>query len=288
VQEPVSGLQIWSLSEIMRSYNVWQLAHSLAYLTQMQLDAEERLRAQEDAKVPVERMNNWYVPLLKLCQAECERLELTAAINRMHPFNLEIRQGISWSEMRNQAKALLEAIHSELCFRRFAFVTTAKATLHDTFALQWGVIWTQFPDVKEDSQDAVDCYALEKNTACVFHMMRVAEMGLRSIAKKVKVKLTDKKEPLPVEFATWNKVIDGIKTKIAAVRTKPKSTRQNEQLQFYSDAADQCTYIRDLWRNDVSHHRKSFNDGEALGVLTRVQQLMEFLARKEGNGKSKP
>ena len=288
MQKPVSGLQIWNLSEIMRQYNVWQLANALAHVTQMQLDAEEQLRTRGDASVPVERMNTWYVPCLKMCNAECERLELTAALNRLAPFNFEIRQGISWSELRNQAKTMLEAIHSELCFRRFAFVPTEKATLHDRFAFGWEEIWKKFPEVKEDSQDAIDCYALEKNTACVFHMMRVAEMGLRSIAKKVKVKLTDKKEPLPVEFATWNKVIDGIKTKIAVVRTKPKSARQNEQLQFYSDAADQCTYIRDLWRNDVSHHRKTFNDGEALGVLTRVQQFMGLLAKKEGDEKSKP
>jgi hypothetical protein len=104
---------------------------------------------------------------------------------------------------------------------------------------------------------------------------------LRDIAKKVKVKLTDKGKPLPVEFATWNKVIEGIRSRISAARAKPKSARQNEQLQFYSDAAEQCGYIRDLWRNDVSHHRKSFNDGEALGVMTRVQQFMELLAKRQ-------
>ncbi len=207
----------------MRNYNVWQLAHGLASLTQMQIDAEERLRANGDSPVPVERMNNYYVPLLKLCVAECERVELTAALNRMAPFNLEIRQGISWSELRNQAKTMLEAIHSELCFRRFAFVPTAKATMHDKFGLVWQEIWDKLSEVKEDSQRAIDCYALEQDTACVFHMMRVAEMGLRNIAKKVRVKLTDRGKPLPVEFATWNKVIDGIKSRITAVRAKPKS-----------------------------------------------------------------
>ncbi len=263
----------------MHHYNVWQLANALAFLTQMQIDAEEQVRAHGDSGLSVERMNNYYVPMLRLCQAECERLELTAALNRFAPFNFEIRKGISWSELRNQAKTMLEAIHSELRYRRFAFVPTPKATLHDKFGSSWEEIWKQFPEVKEDSQDAIDCYALEKNTACVFHMMRVAELGLRNIAKKVRVKLTDKGKPLPVEFATWNKVIDGIKSRITAARAKPKSARQNKQLQFYSDAADQCTYIRDLWRNDVSHHRKGFNDGEALGVVDRVQQFMELLVK---------
>jgi hypothetical protein len=174
---------------------------------------------------------------------------------------------------------MLEAIHSELCYRRFAFVTTAKATEHDRFGLAWEGIWEQFTDSKEDSQRAIDCYALEQNTACVFHMMRVAEIGLRTIAQKVRVKLTDKGKPLPLEFATWNKVIDGIKSRIATARSKPKSERQNKQLQFYADTADQCTFIRDIWRNEVSHTRKGYKDVEAMGVIIRVRDFMELLAK---------
>ena len=95
MQKPVSGLRIWGLSELMRHYNVWQLANALACLTQMQIDAEEQVRADAgDSPVSVERMNNYYVPFLKLCQTECESLELTAAVNRFAPFNFEIRHGI--------------------------------------------------------------------------------------------------------------------------------------------------------------------------------------------------
>jgi hypothetical protein len=165
-----------------------------------------------------------------------------------------------------------------LAYRRFAFVQASKAKPLDEVSKDWAVVWQRFPQTKIDAEHAVECYALEQNTACIFHLMRVAELGLRDIAKKVGVKLTDKGKPQPIEYATWDKVINGIKTRLTAAHAKPKSERRSRQLQFYADAADQCTYIREMWRNEVSHTRKSYNDGEALGVLGRVRDFMSLLA----------
>jgi hypothetical protein len=282
VQKPVSGLRIWSLSEIMRHYNVWQLANALAFLTQMQIDAEERLRVDGDSSVSAERMNNYYVPLLKLVSAECERLELTAALYRLAPFNQEIRQGISWSELRNQSKTMLEAIHSELCYRRFAFVQTPKATMHDRFGHTWEPIWSVIADAKEDSQRAIDCYALEQDTACVFHLMRVAEFGLRFLAKKLRVRITHKGKKCPIEYGDWEKVITEIKNKITQARQSASVPKRQARLELYSDAADHCTFMKDIWRNNVSHARKPYNDSEALAVFDRVRDFMRFLADKMG------
>ncbi len=268
-----------TLSEIMRYYNVWQLARAIEFLQETVIAGEFNSSNLGPIRVPDERMNHWYVPMLRYCQTQCEQLELAAALARFHHFNQEIRQGITWSELRNQAKVLLEAIHSELCYRRFAFVPTEKATMHDKFGSSWEGIWARFPEVKEDSQRAADCYALEQNTACVFQMMRVAEIGLRNIAKQVGVRLTDKGKPQPTEYATWDKVIQGINAKITAARALAHGPKKNMKLQFYSQAADQCVFIRDIWRNEISHTRKSYNDAEALGVITRIREFMELLSK---------
>jgi hypothetical protein len=46
----------------------------------------------------------------------------------------------------------------------------------------------------------------------------------------------------------------------------------------YSDAADHCEFMKDIWRNNVSHTRKAYSDPEAVAVLQRVREFMEFLA----------
>jgi hypothetical protein len=263
----------------MRHYNVWQLAHVIDFLRETELLAEHYCsREQGDAPVPEERMNHYYVPSLKYAHTQLEAIELTSALARFDHFNREIRQGITWAEMRNQIRVLHEAIHSELCYRRFAFVPTEKAKLHDKVGSDWADVWAKFPPSKEDTERALDCYALEQDTACVFHLMRVAEFGLRGLAKKLRVTITHKGKVCPIEYGDWEKVITEIKNNIAHARTTPAGPKKQAKLEFYSDAADHCTFMKDIWRNNVSHTRKAYNDSEANAVLDRVLGFMRFLA----------
>ena len=272
-------LQILTFGDIMRHYNVWQLAHAIAFLESAQRDAEFKQEfTEKDSRVPDERMNNYFVPMLKLCESECRQLELNCALARFQHFNHEIRQGITWSELRNQIKVLHEAIHADLCYRRFAYVPTSKAALHDGFGLVWEPIWKKIPGAKEDSQRAIDCYALEQDTACVFHLMRVAEFGLRALAKKLHAKIASKGQFCPIEYGEWDKVITAIKNNIDTARKLPAGPKKQAQLEFYSDAADHCTFMKDIWRNNVSHARQPYKDTEALAVFGRVRDFIKFLA----------
>ena len=72
---------------------------------------------------------------------------------------------------------------------------------------KWGAIWKVIPTSEKDTRDAVETYAFGLNTASVFHCMRVSEFGLRWIAQKLRVKITDKGKVVPIEFGTWEKVI---------------------------------------------------------------------------------
>ena len=137
-----------------------------------------------------------------------------------------------------------------------------------------------FPKARYDIAEAFNCIALDRATAAVFHAMRVAEHGLRLLAKKLKVKLTHKGKPRPVESATWDMVITAIKNKITHAHTLPHGSRRQKQLTYYSDMADRCSYMKDLWRNDIMHTRKSFNVDEASGALQRVTDFMKLLAIK--------
>ena len=278
------NLRIWRIEETMRHYNVWQLVRAIECLQDMQsqgnlaatLPDQNGIPA-EDIRVADSQMNGAYVPMLKYIQAQCEFLGLSAALARFQHFNHEIRQGITWAELRNQAKVLHEAIHADLCYRRFAFVPTPKAELHDKFALVWENIWKKIPACKEDSERAIDCYALEQNTACVFHLMRIAEFGLRSLAKRLRVKISHKGKTCPIEYGDWEKVISETKNKIAQIRQAPAGPRRQAKLEFYSDAADHCTFMKDIWRNNVSHARKPYDDSEAKAAFDRIQDFMRFL-----------
>jgi hypothetical protein len=95
------------------------------------------------------------------------------------------------------------------------------------------------------------------------------------------VRLTHKGKPQPVEAATWDKIITAIKNKITQAHSLPHNSRRAKQLSYYADMADRCSYMKDLWRNNIMHSRRSFNEAEAHGALQRVTGFMQLLAGVE-------
>ena len=77
-----------------------------------------------------------------------------------------------------------------------------------------------------------------------------------------------------------------IKNKITRARTAPAGPKKQAKLEFYSDAADHCVFMKDIWRNNVSHSRKPYKPGEAQAVLERVRDFMIFLADNLNDNKS--
>jgi hypothetical protein len=270
-------LNLW---ELMNNYNVWQLAVVIGFLSETESIGELRKNAPAgDTPVPRDRIEQYYRPMVEYTKVQCQIVELSAALHRCDIFSIALRDGLLWSELAHQARALTEAIEGEIKFRRFAYVPTEKANLHDKYRTTWATVLSKFPETDSDISDAIDAYALGLGTSCVFHLMRIAEKGLRRLATKVGVRLTHKGKPIPLQFGDWDKVITAVGNKITAARAKPHGAKRQAQLQFYSDAADHCLYMKDIWRNEVSHTRRSYNDAEALGVINRVRDFMELLVK---------
>jgi hypothetical protein len=109
--------------------------------------------------------------------------------------------------------------------------------------------------------------------------MRLAEYGLRKLAATLKVKIVDKDKVCNVEYGDWNKVITAIKGKITKARLRPVGPKKEQELQFFSDMADHCEYMKDIWRNEMAHTRRFYEEREALGVINRVREFSRKLAK---------
>ncbi len=129
--------------------------------------------------------------------------------------------------------------------------------------------------------EAANCYAAGRWTASVFHSMRVAEYGLRRLAKRLKIKISSKGKNCPLEYGDWNDVITAIRNKITEIRKLPRGPRRENEIKFYSSTADHCEYIRDIYRNEVSHTRRRYSKPESLSVLQRVRELVQPLAKPD-------
>jgi len=86
----------------------------------------------------------------------------------------------------------------------------------------------------------------------------------------------------PIEYADGEKVLVAIKNAIAAARSIPSGKKRQDRLELWSDAADHGTFMKDIWRNNISHTRKPCSVIDADAAFGRVHEFMEFLAAKEG------
>ncbi len=273
----------------MDEYQVWKLVAAVERIQSLESLLEKRCDGGErDTYIVGDAVVDSMVkPYLQYCREQCNGAELHRSIERLGTrLHGHVNAGaFTFDELRAELRELRRDIQYDLKYRKFAYVSVERATKHKKVIPDWDAVWKSFPASKQDSLDATDAYAVGLYTSAVFHAMRVAEIGLRALAKKLGVKLTDKRVEIPIQFGTWEKVIAQIKIKIDQAHQLPKNEKREKQLQFYSDAADRCGYLKELYRNPVSHARKHYIEGEALGAMDRARAFMELLA--EGIGKRK-
>jgi hypothetical protein len=146
------------------------------------------------------------------------------------------------------------------------------------FYPQWNGIAEAFPLVKSEALAATDCYALEHNTACVFHIMRVAEYGLRALAKERQIQLPRNK---PLDWGTWQEIIRELTKEATKIGEKASAgTAKDNALSFYSGAISDLNAFKDEYRNQVMHVRKDYPEHQALRALVKVHAFMERISEK--------
>jgi hypothetical protein len=184
--------------------------------------------------------------------------------------------------LKTKLEYIINGLQDNLRTRRFVYLPREVAKFWDNGEILGENFLIGFPiEAVLESVDAGCCLAAGRWTASVFHLMRVAEYGLRRLARTLRVTLTDKSKPQPVEYADWDKVITACQNKINEAHKLPRTAKREKLLQHYSRAADSCQYMKDIWRNEVSHARKRYTKAEALGVLDRVREFVEPLAKIE-------
>jgi len=214
------------------------------------------------------------VKFCKTCDFDTCRDIAAVTADRLSRKDTEFRAVIA-----EQARNIETLLSRDMYDRKFLWIASTRSAFVDNDSLFGEPVRNAFPSAREDIRQAGNSFAVGSSTAAVFHLMRVAEYGLRALAKRLRVSVTHKGRAVPLQLADWEKIITAIKNKIAAVRILPAGIKRQQQLELYSDAGDHCTFMKDIWRNNVSHTRKPYTDKESEAALERVRAFMLFLAQ---------
>lgn len=136
--------------------------------------------------------------------------------------------------------AVRDMVRTELESRKFPHIPESQDQYFHKDHRFAGEVYDTFPDARPDIAAAGTAFAMELYTACVFHLMRVAEYGLRELARRLRVRISHKSSLTPLEYADWGTVVSGAKAKITAAGQFPHGPKGQRQLEMYSDAVDHC------------------------------------------------
>jgi hypothetical protein len=111
--------------------------------------------------------------------------------------------------------------------------------------------------------------AYGENTACVFHLMRVMEHCVQALGKKLKV------TAINVKTDTWHQIMLHVHGQIEKMPGGKKATAaQNSKKQKFSLAASRLDSVRIAWRNDVMHPKATYDENEALEVMSSIKAFL--------------
>jgi hypothetical protein len=127
-------------------------------------------------------------------------------------------------------------------------------------------VFAAFSSANDDIVEAGKCLAVGRGTACVMHLMRVAEVGLKGLAKSLDVGPQN-------DWGSYLREIDkelGKRTKSAGARTHAE--------QFYAETATSFDHLRRAWRNSSMHIDRSYSQERAEEILQATKSFLRRLA----------
>lgn len=205
------------------------------------------------------------IPLRRLLKM-AEESELTLA-------SLVHNLGNALERLRDEAGSRLFfriATENVSYYRAF----TADAEVENYVEKGWMPIFQAFPSTKYDATEAFKTHALGRSTACVFHLMRVLELGLTALGGVFGVSLA---------HTNWAPALDQIEKQIREMHKDPtwKALADcKEQQEFYAQTASHFGIFKDAWRNYTAHARGKYDEQEALDILNSVRAFMQKLSQR--------
>lgn len=130
----------------------------------------------------------------------------------------------------------------------------------------------RFPKGAFEIEEAAKCLAYGRSTAAVFHAMRLLEIGIYALSKRLGLE-----DPVKTSEKNWATILRKIKAKI------DEKWPSNKRLPGTDGAAFEKLYaqldaVRNPWRNATMHVENTYQPHEALHILRCSAFFMKELS----------
>jgi hypothetical protein len=299
--------RLWSPLDIMKAFNAALLGHAFSQLSEyaQQAAAESNI----DEPVREERLERISLTLAaaKVIVLFVQLTETKDAIARLEQDMKYTGDPITHVRLQFSLQHLLELMKSELDKRKVFALDPNKSHYYqdDIYGVKppgkqsanalMGLLKEPkplfseraakaFPSAYMDIVEAGRCLALNRNNAAIYHLMQVAEIGLRTLAwdRRVEVLRHKKQVFVPLEYALWGEMIGQIQKARDQINHWPRSKAlKDEAVRYYTRAVFEVDAFNEIFRKHISHARgEVYEPDVAISCWGHVYRFMDMLAER--------
>jgi hypothetical protein len=204
-----------------------------------------------------------YLPIVKEIRKDCEKIDLRVSMACADDFIL-LADRMTLGELTRNLRELDNTIRREMQACMFFHMPFGQAKYYKKNLLFGAAVDVRLPSTQFDITEAGNCYAMGRGTACVFHLMRVMEVGVQKFGEMLGVQLAAEKN--------WQNILDEVNK---AIKGLPQKARRTIAL---SQVAAHLYNVKVAWRNQVMHPHDKYTPDEAKDILGHVEAFMKTLA----------
>jgi hypothetical protein len=186
------------------------------------------------------------------------------------------------TDLEPRARELQSIIFDEMNRHLFFWVPPERATYYEypEDTAKWnetekaidGPIRGRFTTAATEIVAARRSYAVAQYTACVFHLMRACEVGLKALYKTLNIaspKLAD----------SWGNLLRPMDEQLKK-NAKDRYGEWATNPDFFDQATNDVRAIKRAWRDSTMHIESDYDESEALKALNAVTSFFEHLSEK--------
>lgn len=170
-------------------------------------------------------------------------------------------------------------LEQELMQRKFFVLNVDHGKYYNNPSLAGDNFKDRFPKANVELIEAGNCFALDRYTACVCHLMRSLEYGLKALDADLKINW----KPGEVDRQTWGQIIRKIESEKEMPDHKPKivcSPAWEKKPEFYGSCLSVLSSIKSAYRDTTFHVALSYDEPSAHHIFEMTKGFLRQVAEE--------
>lgn len=238
-----------------------------------------RERSEDDA-VLSEKSREYYFEACERLQEYLDVCDLKASSRALSRLQGNIRNNdeFTYGSFSDFADDLFLRMRDELELTPCFILESSRGRFYEPDDPLFGAaVASHYPSAYQEIEEAGKCLALGRSTACVFHLMRTMEVGVRAVANGLRIP-----DPTKPAEKNWGVIIRKIREAIVA----RQRWRRKADKAFYEEAVASLDAVKNPWRNATMHVEKTYTEEEAENIFYIVRGfMMKIASRIDESGK---